>query len=107
MSISQPYSTQAWTDAGRARIRGVNPCPRIRTSEGSAVVSVMGPAGRAPGIPIMGAPGPGLYVMGGPDARRQINLMGAGDRGAPLRLFGAGEPPFVGSLFAAPANAAE
>jgi hypothetical protein len=61
MSITQPYSSQAWND-GRGGIRGVIRRPRIGTREHSGVVPAMGPANRAPGIAIMGAPSDPRFV---------------------------------------------
>jgi hypothetical protein len=89
MSTSQPYPLQPRTDARRARIRGLRPRPRNRATERSGVVPVMGPPGRAPGIPIMGAQSGGLYLMGGPDPRPPISDMGGVD---PAPSLNSGNP---------------
>jgi hypothetical protein len=67
-TISEPYPLSARAKAGRLWSRAVHPRPR-RTEEGSRMWSVMGPANRAPGLPLMGAADAGLhpYLMGGPD----------------------------------------
>jgi hypothetical protein len=59
----------------------------------------MGQANRAPGTPIMGAPGPTMYVMGGPDAGARVSVMGPGDRGRRLDVLGESDLRFVDSLF--------
>ncbi len=62
----------------------------------------MGPANRAPGVPVMGGPSVTGYIkaMGRADAHRGVSVMGAGDRGAHADLFGDSDPRFVDSLFA-------
>jgi hypothetical protein len=68
-TITEQYHLSARATAGRVRTRAVHPRPRQRTELGSGTWSVMGPANRAPGLPLMGAADGGshAYLMGGPD----------------------------------------
>jgi hypothetical protein len=88
----------------RSRTRAVHPIPRRRRPQLAAgtVISAMGPANRAPGVPLMGGPSFAAYatVMGGADGHRGVSVMGAGDRGKRAELFGDSDPRFVDSLFA-------
>ncbi len=67
-TVNEHYPLSARAKAGRLRSRAVHPRPR-RTEEGSHPWSVMGPANRAPGLPLMGGADAGVhhYLMGGPD----------------------------------------
>jgi hypothetical protein len=69
-TITQDYQLSTRGTAGRVRAANVHPRPRRRRAEGSGARSVMGPANRAPGLPLMGAADAGShpYLMGGPDA---------------------------------------
>jgi len=68
ISEHQPLAGRAKAERLRIRARYVHPRPR-HSAERSGTVSVMGPANRAPGLPIMGAADAGShdYLMGGPD----------------------------------------
>jgi hypothetical protein len=68
-AITEHHPLSARTKGGRGQSRAVHPRPR-RTAEESGTWSVMGPANRAPGLPLMGAADAGQhpYLMGGPDA---------------------------------------
>jgi hypothetical protein len=61
----------------------------------------MGPPNRAPGTPVMGGPSFTGYakLMGEAGAHPGVTVMGPGDRGTSLDLFGTSDPAFVGSLF--------
>jgi hypothetical protein len=59
----------------------------------------MGPANRAAGTPIMGAPSRTVDVMGGADSGPRISVMSPGDRGPRLDVFGERDVRFVDSLF--------
>jgi hypothetical protein len=69
-TVSEHYPLSARRTTGRLRSLAVNPRPRSRAAGRSGAGSVMGPANRAPGLPLMGAADAGLhpYLMGGPDA---------------------------------------
>ena len=88
----------------RSRTRAGHPTPRRRRPQvaSETVISAMGPANRAPGVPVMGGRSFTGYpnVMGGADAHRSRSVMGAGDRGVRTDLFGESDPRFVDSLFA-------
>jgi hypothetical protein len=43
--------------------------------------------------------------MGGPDAVPRVSVMGDGDRGTRLNMFGDSDPSFVDSLFTRESNA--
>jgi hypothetical protein len=72
----------------------------------------MGPPNHAPGLPVMGAPSPGLHLdvmsghagprvdpMGGPDAGPRVDPMGGPDAGPRVDLMGESDLTFVDSLF--------
>ena len=83
------------TSGERSRTRTGHPTPRRRRPQHAAetVVSPMGPANRAPGVPLMGLSLSGYpSVMGGADAFRGPSVMGAGDRGVRTDLFGDSDP---------------
>ena len=92
------------TSRERSRTRAVDPTLRRRGPQlaPGTVISAMGPANRASGVPVMGGPSVTGYanVMGRADAHRAVSVMGAGDRGARTDLFGDSDPRFVDSLFA-------
>jgi hypothetical protein len=90
-------------DVRRQRPRDLDSRPDRRTAAGSDVIPAMGPANRAPGISIMGWPSWDGYpdLMGGPDGLL-VGIMGGGDHGTRLDLFGASDARFVDSLFSRP-----
>jgi hypothetical protein len=67
-TVNQHYPLSARAKAGRLRSSTVDRRPH-RSADGSRPASVMGPANRAPGLPLMGAADAGshTYLMGGPD----------------------------------------
>jgi hypothetical protein len=94
-SISEHYSLPAPTTAQRLRTRDAGSRPRA----GAGAIPIMGPSNRAPGISIMGAPGPTVDVMGGADTGPRVSLMGPSDRGGRLDVFGESDLGYVDSLF--------
>jgi hypothetical protein len=68
--------------------------------DGPRPTSVMGPANRAPGIPVMGtAHRNGVPVMGEPDAGPRVYVMGRPDDGVRLDVMGGSDPRFLDLLF--------
>jgi hypothetical protein len=92
-SISEHYSLPARRKARRQRTRDA------RSRAGDGAIPIMGPANRASGISIMGAPGPTVDVMGAAGTGPRVSLMGPSDRGPRQDVFGESEPGFVDSLF--------
>ena len=74
--------------------------PALGEQPPSRVVSVMGPANRAPGAGIMGGSDHGLQfdVMGGTD-RLPFDVMGGPDRGLRVDVMGQSDPKLVDLLF--------
>ena len=112
-SITEHYSLPAQTKAQRPRRRGDHPSPRphprsqVAARQDSRPTPVMGPANRAPGVPIMGIASPGSYLMGGADAGPRVNVMGSCDRGRRVDVFGASDLTLVDSLFTQSRGAAD
>jgi hypothetical protein len=73
-TVSEDYPLSARAKAAGPRRRTVHPRPSHGAAAGSRTWSVMGPANRALGLPLMGAADAGLhpYLMGGPDPDGQI-----------------------------------
>jgi hypothetical protein len=98
-SISEHYSLPARRKARRLRIRDARSRPGARAADRAGAIPIMGPANRAPGTSIMGAPGRTVDVMGGADADPRVSVMGPRDRGPRLDLLGESDLRFVDSLF--------
>jgi hypothetical protein len=68
--------------------------------DGSRPTPVMGPANRAPGIPVMGAAQySGDPVMGRSDAGPRVYVMGRTDDGVRHDVMGESDPRFLDMLF--------
>ena len=110
-TITEHYSPPAQTKAQRPHTWGDHPSPRphprsqIAALQNFGLTPVMGPANRAPGVPIMGMASSGPYLMGGADAGPRVSVMGSGDRGQRVDVFGDSDLRFVDSLFTEPGGA--
>lgn len=84
-TVSRSHPLPAQAQPWRRRSLDLESYPRRIAGE-PELVPAMGPANRAPGVPIMGLPSRGLHaIMGAPDAGQDTNIMGPADHGTRMK----------------------